>query len=201
VALALHRSAAVRVIAAAIAVVIVGVWVMFRHGPVDTATAEAAVSRPIGQLQEVRSIAFDGNRVMAAQLREVIRTRPGQPLDPGRLGRDRDAMERALSDLGYLAARVDPARVTYGADGAAYVAFAVDQGALFHLRNVQVTGAGRDATVVTLATGDDAVRARIERARAELADALARRGRPAQVELSLHTDVAAAAVDVVLATR
>ena len=190
-----------RVIAAAIAVVIVGVWVMFRHGPVTTATAEAAVARPLGQLQEVRSVALDGHRVMAAQLREVIHTRPGAPLDRERLVRDRDAMERALADLGYLAARVDPAQVTFDADGAAYVAFAVDQGPLFHLRNVEVTGAGRDATVVTLAAGDDAIRARIERARTGLADALARRGRPAQVALSLHTDVAAAAVDVVLATR
>ena len=72
---------------------------------------------------------------------------------------------------------------------------------MFHLRNIEVTGAGKDTTVVTLVTGDDALRSRIERARVELADALARRGRPAGVELSIHTDVAAAAVDVVLATR
>ena len=79
--------------------------------------------------------------------------------------------------------------------------FAVDQGPMFHLRKIEITGAGKDATVVTLAAGDDALRSRIERARTELADALARRGRPAAVELSIHTDVAAAAVDVVLATR
>jgi outer membrane protein assembly factor BamA len=146
-------------------------------------------------------VAFDGRRVLSARLREVIGTRPGTQLDTDRLRSDRDAMERALADLGYLAARVEPAKVTFDAAGAAYVTFAVDQGPMFHLRNVEVTGAGKDATVVTLTAGDDALRSRIERARAELADALARRGRPATVELSIHTDVAAAAVDVVLATR
>ena len=190
-----------RSIALVIAVVIVAVWAMFRHGPVTTASAEAAVERPVAQAQEVRSVALDGRRLLSSRLREVIATRPGAPLDTDRLQRDREAMERALADLGYLAARVDPAVVTFDAAGAAYVTFAVDQGPLFHLRSVEVTGAGRGATVVTLAAGDDALRSRIERARGELADALARRGRPAQVELSIHTDVAAAAVDVVFATR
>jgi outer membrane protein assembly factor BamA len=184
-----------------IAAVIVAVWAMFHHGPLTTANAEAAVDRPVARLQEVRSVALDGRRVLSARLREVIGTRPGALLDADRLQRDRDAMERALANLGYLAARIEPAKVTFDAAGAAYVTFAVDQGSMFHLRNIAVTGAGKDATVVTLAAGDDALRSRIERARAELADALARRGRPAAVELSIHTDVAAAAVDVVLATR
>jgi outer membrane protein assembly factor BamA len=191
----------VRVAGLIIAAVIVAVWAMFRHGPLTTANAEAAVDRPVARLQEVRSVALDGRRVLSARLREVIATRPGALLDADRLQRDRDAMERALADLGYLAARVGPAKVTFDAAGAAYVTFAVDQGPMFHLRNIAVTGAGNNATVVTLAAGDDALRSRIERARAELTDALARRGRPAAVELSIHTDVAAAAVDVVLATR
>jgi outer membrane protein assembly factor BamA len=191
----------VRVAGLIIATVIVAVWAVFRHGPVIAASAEVAIDRPIAQLREVRSVALDGKRVLSARLREVIGTRPGAPLDTDQLRRDRDAMERALADLGYLGARVEPARVTFDAAGAAYVTFAVDQGAMFHLRIIKVTGAGKDATVVTLAAGDDALRSRIERARAELADALARRGRPAEVELSIHTDVAAAAVDVVLATR
>jgi outer membrane protein assembly factor BamA len=191
----------VRSIALGIAGVIVAVWAMFRHGPVTTAAAEAAVNRPVAQQQEVRSVALDGQRLMLARLREVLVTRPGAQLDPGRLKSDREAMERTLADLGYLAARVEPAAVSYDADGAAYVTFAIDQGPMFHLRNVEITGSGRDATVVTLATGDDAARGRIERARQELAATLARRGRPAVVELSLRTDVAASAVDVVLATR
>lgn len=190
-----------RSIALGIAAVIVAVWAMFRHGPVTSASAEAAVTRPAPRLQEVRSVALDGHRLLLSRLREVIATRPGAQLDSDRLKSDRDAMERTLAELGYLAARVEPAAVTFDAAGAAYVTFEVDQGPMFHLRNIEVTGAGKDATVVTLASGDDAARGRIERARQELADALARRGRPAAVELSVHTDVAAAAVDLVLATR
>lgn len=200
-ALPLHISADVRSIAIVIAVVIVAVWAMFRHGPMTTANAEAAVDQPVARLREVRSVALDGRKLLSSQLREVIQTRPGNQLDSDGLARDRDAMQRALADLGYLAARVDPAVVTFDAAGAAYVTFEIDQGLMFHLRNVTVTGAGKDATVVTLAAGDDANRGRIDRARQELADALARRGKPPAVELSVHTDVAGAAVDVVLATR
>lgn len=188
------------------ALVIVAAWLVFRNGPA-TASVEAAVDRPVARaahvarLREVRSVSLDGHRLLSSRLREVLETRPGTQLDPARLARDRDAMERALAELGYLAARVAPAEVTFDAAGAAYVTFEVDQGAMFHLRNVEVAGAGRDVAVVTLVSGDDAVRDRIEHARRALADALARRGRPAQVELSVHTDLAAAAVDVVLATR
>jgi outer membrane protein assembly factor BamA len=186
-----------------IAVVIVAVWVMFRQGPVTAASAEPAVSqtRHPAQPQEVRSVSLDGRRLMLSRLRESIATKPGAQLDRERLEADRAAMERTLADLGYLAARVEPADVAFDAAGAAYVRFAIDQGQMFHLRNIEITGAGRDAVIVTLTTGDDAARPRIERAREELADALRRRGRPAAVELSVRTDVAAAAVDVVLATR
>ncbi len=183
------------------AVVIVAAWATLRHLPNISANAEAAVDRPIARLQEVRSIALDGHRLQSSRLRDVLETRPGQQLDSARLERDRDAMERELAGLGYLAARVEPGVVTFDAAGAAYVTFEIDQGKLFHLRNVSVTGPGKDTAVVTLAPGDDAVRARIDHARQALADGLARRGKPATVELSVHTDLAAAAVDVVLATR
>ncbi|TMQ02927.1 MAG: hypothetical protein E6J90_39405 [Deltaproteobacteria bacterium] len=183
------------------AVVVVAAWAMVRHGPTTTANAEAAVNRPVARLQEVRSVSLDGRRLLQAQLRGVLETRPGQQLDSDRLVRDRDAMERALADLGYLAARVEPAVVTFDTAGAAYVTFEIDQGAMFHLRNVTVTGPGKDVTVVTLGAGDDALRSRIERARQGLIAGLARRRGAAQVELSVHTDLAAAAVDVTFATR
>ena len=183
------------------AVVIVAAWAMFRRLPESTSNAEAAVNRPIARLQEVRSVSLDGRDLQQARLRAVLETRAGIQLDTPRLERDREAMERALADLGYLAARVDPATVTFDAAGAAYVLFAVDQGRLFHLRKVEVTGPGKDTGVVTIATGDDAIRGRIDRARQSLADGLARRGKPTAVELSVRTDLAAAAVDVVLATR
>jgi hypothetical protein len=190
----------VRSIALLTAALIMAAWAVFRH-PQLAANAEAAVDRPVTRLQEVRSISFDGQELSAARLREVLETHPGDRLDTARLARDRVAMERSLADLGYLAARIEPAIVTFDAAGAAYVTFEVDQGPLFHLRRVEVTGPGKDAVVVTLMAGDEAVRVRIERARQALADGLARRGKPAPVELSIHTDVAAAAVDVVLATR
>ena len=200
-ALALHISSAVRSIVFVVALVIVAAWLMIRRGPVTSANAETAVDRPISRLQEVRSVSLDGHRLPAARLRAVLETHPGEQLDAARLRRDQGAMERALSDLGYLAAHVEPAQVTFDAAGAAYVTFEVDQGPMFHLRNVEITGQGKDAAVVTLAPGDDAVCGRIEQARQSLAGGLARRGRPSAVELSVHTDLAAAAVDVVLATH
>ncbi|HEU4730497.1 MAG TPA: POTRA domain-containing protein [Kofleriaceae bacterium] len=190
-----------RSVALLAALMIVAAWAMFRHLPNTSANAEAAVNRPVARLQEVRSIALDGRHLPQARLRDVLETRPGEQLDSARLERDRGAMERALADLGYLAARVDPAVITFDAAGAAYVTFEIDQGKLFHLRSVEITGPGKDAAIVTLVPGDDAIRARIERARQALADGLARRGKPTAVELSVHTDLAAAAVDVTLATR
>ena len=182
------------------AAVIVMAWALVRH-PNIAANAEAAVGRPIARLAEVRSVSFDGHKVASARLGEVIATHPGAQLDTERLGRDRDAMERELANLGYLAARVEPATVTFDAAGAAYVSFEIAQGRMFHLRKVEVTGPGKDAVVVTLAAGDEAIRDRIEHARRALADGLARRGKPASVELSIHTDLSAAAVDVALTTR
>jgi len=191
----------VRSIAVVTAFVIMAAWAGFRYLPAITASAEAAVNRRVARLQEVRSVSLDGHDLPSSRLRAVLETRPGDQLDPARLLRDRDAMEHALADLGYLAARVEPATVTFDAAGAAYLTFEIDHGAQFHLRNVRVTGPGKDAGVITLVAGDDAVRGRIERSRQALADSLARRGRPAEVELSVRTDLAAAAVDVVLATR
>jgi outer membrane protein assembly factor BamA len=190
----------VRAIPLLTALVIVAAWAVIRH-PHIAANAEAAVNRPVARLQEVRSISLEGHQLALSRLREVIETHPGQQLDTDRLGRDRQAMENALTELGYLAARVEPAVVTFDAAGAAYVTFEIDQGRMFHLRGVEVTGPGKGAAVVTLTPGDEAVRAHLEHARQALADGLAGRGKPVRVELSVHTDLAAAAVDVALATR
>jgi hypothetical protein len=203
----------VRSIAVVTAVVILAAWATLRLAPGATPGPEVIRA---ARLQEVRSISLIGHRLPQSRLRQVLETQPGDLLDTPRLERDRAAMERELADLGYLAARVEPASVTFDAAGAAYVIFEIDQGKLFHLRTIEVTGAGKDAAVVTLATGDDARRDRIEHARAALAEALARRGERAErgqrgqrgqrgpapsVELSVRTDLAAAAVDVTLATR
>jgi hypothetical protein len=217
----------VRVFVIVTALAIIAAWALLRRLPNITANAEAAVNRPIARLQEVRSVALDGKQLPEARLREVLATHPGQLLDATRLEHDREAMEQRLAELGYLAARVEPAAVTYDRAGAAYVTFEIAQGKRFHLRNVEVTGAGRDAVVVTLTPGDLAVRDRIESARDALSDALDRRephtasrarrprgepasraspapaspASPASVELTVHTDLAAGAVDVTFATR
>jgi hypothetical protein len=198
------------------ALAILAAWAMLRRLPNLTTNAEAAVNRPVARLQEVRSVSLDGKQLPEARLREVLATHAGDLLDATRLEHDREAMEQRLAELGYLAARVEPAAVTYDRAGAAYVTFAITQGKQFHLRNVEVTGAGRGAVVVTLTPGDLAVRDRIESARDALSDALERReqraepgvrrprGEPApplSVELSVHTDLAAGAVDVTFATR
>jgi len=193
----------VRSLAVVAALGIAVAWVVLHVGATSTANAEVAapVVPPASRPHEVRSVALDGKLLPTSQLRAVIATRPGALLDTGQLERDRKAMEHLLAELGYLAARVAPPVTTFDAAGAAYVTFEVEQGAMFHFRNIKVTGDGKDAAVVTLGAGEAAVRDRIERARRGLAEALARRGRPAQVELSIYTDVAAAAVDVVIATR
>jgi len=183
-------------------IAIVAGWAMLRQLPTTSAGPSLIPGAPpAGRLQEVRSVSLDGRRLPLARLRAVLETRPGEQLHSESLERDRDAMERELAQLGYLAARVEPAEVTFDPDGAAYITFEIDQGPLFHLRSVKVTGPGKDAEVLTLGPGDDASRARIDAMRQGLADALARRSRSPSVELSVHTDVAAAAVDVVFATR
>jgi outer membrane protein assembly factor BamA len=191
----------VRWVAILTAVVLIAVGVTVRRLPNTAANAELAVDQPIARLQEVRSVSLDGHQLPLARLREVMATRPGAQLDTPRLERDRAAMEQALADLGYLAAHVAEPSVTFDTAGAAYINFEVDKGKLFYLRSVEVTGAGKEAAVVTLMPGDDAIRDRIEHARLAFADTLARRGKPATVELSVHTDIEAAAVDVVLAIR
>lgn len=191
------------------AVLVAGGLIAWRL-PQPTSHAEAAVDRPIPRSQEIRSISFDGTRLPQARLRDLIETRPGQQLDTARLARDRDAMERALADLGYLSARVSPAIITFDAVGAAYITFEIDMGKMFHLRRVEVTGPGKDVAVLTLARGDEAIRARIEQARLAFIESLERRSKPTRrgappsapiVELTVHTDVEAAAVDITLATR
>ncbi len=195
--LALHSTQLVRSLVVVLAVVALAVFALIR----DPSRPASAETPSIARLQEVRSIGFDGTGLPLARLREAVTTHTGDQLDPAQLDRDREALAHALAAMGYLAARVAPPAVTFDPTGAAYVMFDVETGAQFHLRSVEVTGPGKDAAVVTLSPGDLAVQGRIEQARQSLADGLARRGKPAGVELSVHTDLGAAAVDVTLATR
>lgn len=139
-------------------------------------------------------------RLPLAELRALLGTQPGKLLDEQTLAADRRALERALIERGYLAATVAPAAVTFGANGAAYVVFDVDRGPMFRLRTIMVTGPGEELDIVTLSPGDDAVPARIERAKQILEGALAARATRSHVEVRVHEDRANAAVDVELAT-
>jgi len=131
----------------------------------------------------------------------VVSTKVGDRVDEAQLERDRAAIQAELEGRGYLAARVAPASVTYGARGGAYIVFDIERGPMFHLRSVSVTGPGqRDAAVVRLAAGDEAIPGRLSLARQALADSYARRGGK-QVELLLTKDAATAELDVELATR
>jgi surface antigen-like variable number repeat protein len=184
----------------------VGAWAGIRQLPEGEAQAQTqeqdGAAPGAMDRQQVQSIALDGGRGLpSAALRAVISTKIGDRVDEHRLEADRAALAAELEARGYLAAKVAPATITHGARGGAYIVFDIERGPMFHLRSVTVTGPGqRDAAVVRLAAGDEAIAERLALARQALADSFAYRGGK-QVELRVTTDVAAAAVDVELATR
>ena len=163
------------------------------------ACAAEAAKAPALPAQEIQSVSIDGRALPLAALRSVLSTQPGATLDAGRLEQDRVALAAELAARGHLAAHVDPASITYGPSGGAFVTFQVTKGPVFKLRSVTVTGASeRETGVVTLSAGDDAIAARIERARQALAETLLRRGKPSTVTVATRADLAAGVVDVEL---
>ncbi|HEV7556851.1 MAG TPA: POTRA domain-containing protein [Kofleriaceae bacterium] len=182
---------------ALVVVAAIAAWAIVRHAPEGSAEAETAPLRA----QEIQSISLDGRGLPMAVLRDVLTAHAGDLLDAQRLDHDRTALQAALEARGYLAARVQPATVTFAPTGGAYVTFSIDQGSPFHLRNVTLTGASERDVVVTIASGDLAVAERIERARQAVADSLPLRASKATVTVKLHTEVAASAVDVELVVR
>ena len=184
-----------RSVLALLVVAAIAAWAIVRHAPEGSAEAETAPLRA----QEVQSISLDGRGLPMAVLRDVLTTHPGDLLDAQRLDHDRAALQAVLEARGYLAAHVQPATVTFGPTGGAYLTFSIDLGAPFHLRNVTLTGASERDVVVTIASGDLAVAERIERARQAIAASLP--GGKTTVTVKLHTDVVASAVDVELVVR
>lgn len=141
---------AVRVVLALLAVIALGGWVGIRQLPDGESAAPASVRR-----QEVASVSLDGTRLPLAALREILTTRAGDLIDLDAIARDRLALTQALVARGYLRARVGEPRVTFDAAGAAYITFAIEQGALFRIGRVDVTGAEPGAAgVVTIGEGD-----------------------------------------------
>jgi len=186
-----------RPVLALVVVAAIAAYAIVRHAPEGSAEAEPTPLRA----QEIQSISLDGRGLPMAVLRDVLTTHAGELLDAQRLEHDRTAIQAALEARGYLAARVQPATVTFAPTGGAYVMFSIDQGAPFHLRNVTLTGASERDVVLTIASGDLAVSERIERARQAVADSLPLRATKTTVTVKLHTDVAASAVDVELVVR
>jgi hemolysin activation/secretion protein len=185
----------VRSLLVASALVAASVWGIVHHLPEGEAQAEPHASRP----QEIESVSLDGRYLPLAALRDALTTQAGDQLDQAKLDHDRVAMLAALQARGYLAAKVGAAQVGFDEDGGAFVTFAIDQGPVFHVRSVHVTGAAaKDSGIVTLAAGETASPVHFEQARQALATRLAARGKQATVTLETQTDDAAGAVDVTL---
>ena len=159
---------------------------------------QAVAKEALPRAQEVQSVSLDGRHLPVLSLRETLTTRVGDKLDNHRLERDRLALEAALVASGYLSAHGDAPVVAFGDGGGAFVTFPVRQGQMFHLRSVTVTGTtARDAGVVTIGKGDEAVADRIERARLGIAERLSTHGKHT-VTVRQQIDVATGAVDVEL---
>lgn len=171
------------------------------YGVVKTLPEREAGADPRpGRPQEVQSVALDGRGLPIAALRAVMTTHAGELVETGKLDADRTALEHVLVTRGYLDAKVSPAHVSYDSFGAAYVTFDIEQGPLFHVRSITVTGAAdKDTGVVTLAKGEAVDGDRIERARAALSDRLAARGKHVEVDAKLST--VGAAVDIELSAH
>jgi outer membrane protein assembly factor BamA len=178
----------------AVAVVTATVWVAVSQLPGE---ARADQSAPIERVQQIKSVAIDGEDLPLAALRGALHTEVGGFVDDATLESDRRALEQVLAERGYLASVVSSASVTFDPTGA-YVMFSVELGPLFHLRRVTVKNtAAATSHVVTLAEGDVASPSRLERARASLAESVPGR----IVHLSTSTDRGQAAVDVDLTVR
>jgi outer membrane protein assembly factor BamA len=200
--LALHIPGPVRLFVVLAAMVVAGTGLAARyvkHGEASTSAVAKAV-----RTQEVQAVSIDTpykprdeRRIPGAELRSLLVTKPGDLLDEQALVHDRKAIQDALVARGYLTAHVDEAHVTFTKNGGAYVVFDVARGPMYRFRTITVTGPGaKDAEVVTIATGDEALPVRIERAKQTLADAA-----NLSVEVVLHEDEKTATVDVDFVTH
>jgi hypothetical protein len=186
------------VLVAIVASLALGGWAVIRHLPDEAQADPTRFVRP----QEIQSVALDGRDLPLAALRDVLETRAGELIDMQAVARDRLALEQALVARGYLAAHVAEPRVTFGAGGAVYVTFPVDQGRLFRIRSVTITGASDlEAGVVTLGQGDIADASRIALARQALESRLGVRRQVGRVAVTLTPDHVNGLVDVVLSSE
>jgi outer membrane protein assembly factor BamA len=173
-------------------------WVVARGLPEGQADAWPRVSRP----QEVESVALEGRDLSIAALRSVLVTHPGDMLDAAKLTADREALRASLVASGYLDARVQAAQISFDSAGGAYVTFALNPGALFHVREVTVTGAPASETgIMTIGRGDVVRADRLEQSRDALTTRLSSRGKPERVTIRLVPDASTSTADIVLAAN
>jgi outer membrane protein assembly factor BamA len=186
----------VRSLLVLLALAAAGAWGVIRHLPESEAQAEV---QTVARSQEIQSVSLDGRNLPLAALRDVLTTKAGSLIDLDALARDRSVLEETLVARGYLAAHVADARVTFGVGGASFVTFAIEQGPMFHIRDVRVSGASNlDAGVVTLGAGEPADASRMTLARQALEARLKVRSKHSSVVTKLAPDLRAAVVDVEL---
>ena len=179
-------------------------WYVVERMPHDGAAATAMFA-PKAAPQEVRSVRIEGDRLPLTVLESLLRTRVGDSLDSALLETDRRALRDALVARGHWAAEVAPADVLFGDAGGAHVLFRVEQGPIYKVREIEITGdvAGVPAveSALTLARGDDVSPQRLSRNVELLTSYLSRHGKPATVSVEATTDRAATAVDVRFVAR
>jgi outer membrane protein assembly factor BamA len=169
----------------------------------DLPEGDAQAAVVVTHRQTIESISIDGGRGLPfAQLRDAMETKLGSSVETAKLAQDRAIIERELAARGYLTAKVAEPVVTFGPTGGIYVVFDVERGPMYRVRTVTLDGPSwKDAGVVTISAGDDALGDRLTRVRQAAEETLARHGKPLHVELQLTPDRAEAMVDVRLITR
>jgi hypothetical protein len=174
--------------------------VAFVHGLPD---GQVHAAPTLAHTQEIHSISIDGGRGLPhAQLRAAMATKLGDVVDTAKLAHDRITLQNELAARGYLTAKVGDPIVTYGPSGGVYIVFDVERGPLFHIRTITLVGPNwKDIGVVTLAPGDEAVDARLQRVRQTAQDTLQRLHKNAKVDLVVIPDASEHVVDVRLITR
>jgi outer membrane protein assembly factor BamA len=186
---ALQLDGGVRSLLVCLGLAAVSAIVGMRHRPQPADAAR--VSTPL----EIQSISLDGRSLPS--LRDALSLHAGDRYDAAKAARDRGSLETALVERGYLGAKVTGPDVTYDATAGAFMTYAIEQGPLFHVRSVIVTGATEtNAGVVTLGVGEVVAADRIEHARLALAERLAVRGAPVHVVAKVVPDKSAAVADV-----
>lgn len=195
----LHIWGLVKSLLFALSVAVGGGAVAVHAWPTTEAQAARAV-RTDGPIISISLATADGADIPMLAMRSALISQRGDTVDATKLAADRTALLEQLTSRGYLSAAVAPADITH-VHGGAYITYDIHLGMRYRIRTVSVTGAMDNDAVITIGSGDDAIAARIESARAMLADNLQRHGKPHEVSVTTTIDHANLVVDVALAAH